>query len=189
MMKMREAIALLKQAPERLEQAAFKAIRDTLTEAREIARTRYIVDGDKDAFEDPPNPEPGPLKSRSGALRRTIKLTKIEKRGNEWVGGLQAGSGSVPYARILGKGGVTRAHEIWPVRAAALAWRARGDVFNRDGDQVGAEGDTIFAKHVNHPGSNIPARPYLEPAIRDANFGKKFSERIRQAVKGLLRRG
>jgi phage gpG-like protein len=47
------------------------------------------------------------------------------------------------YGRIHQEGGRTRAHEIRPKRAKALRFNGR------------------FAKKVQHPGSDIPARPYL----------------------------
>lgn len=55
-----------------------------------------------------------------------------------------AGVGTnVPYAPIHQFGGKTRAHTIRARRKKALAFNGR------------------FAKSVNHPGSDIPARPFL----------------------------
>jgi phage virion morphogenesis protein len=47
------------------------------------------------------------------------------------------------YGRIHQEGGKTGAHTITPHRAKALRFNGR------------------FAKKVNHPGSDIPARPYM----------------------------
>jgi phage gpG-like protein len=47
------------------------------------------------------------------------------------------------YARIHQEGGKTKAHEIAPSQAKALYFNGR------------------FAARVNHPGSLIPARPYM----------------------------
>jgi phage gpG-like protein len=47
------------------------------------------------------------------------------------------------YARIHQEGGKTAAHEIRPVHAKALRFNGH------------------FAKKVRHPGSTIPARPYM----------------------------
>lgn len=47
------------------------------------------------------------------------------------------------YGRIHQEGGKTGAHTITPYNAKALRFNGR------------------FAKKVNHPGSNIPARPYM----------------------------
>jgi phage gpG-like protein len=50
---------------------------------------------------------------------------------------------NMEYARIHQEGGKTKAHEIVPYKAKAL-------YFNGG-----------FAKKVNHPGSDIPPRPYM----------------------------
>jgi phage gpG-like protein len=52
------------------------------------------------------------------------------------------------YGTIHQFGGRTRPHEIRAVKARALFWR-------------GASGQKVFARSVNHPGSVIPARPYV----------------------------
>lgn len=59
----------------------------------------------------------------------------------------------VPYALIQNFGGTTRPHMIearnpWPLH------------FQKDGKD-------IYTRRVNHPGSVIPARPYMEPAYMD----------------------
>ncbi|MBQ6508075.1 MAG: hypothetical protein IJI07_01255 [Flexilinea sp.] len=59
----------------------------------------------------------------------------------------------VPYALIQNFGGTTRPHVITPVNAKALH-------FQKDGRD-------IYTRRVNHPGSVIPARPYMEPAYMD----------------------
>ena len=50
---------------------------------------------------------------------------------------------STPYAAIHQFGGKTAAHKIFPRKKKALAFRG------------------IVVRYVNHPGSNIPARPFL----------------------------
>jgi phage virion morphogenesis protein len=69
------------------------------------------------------------------------------------------------YARIHQEGGKTGAHEIKPKRAGALRFNGR------------------FAKKVRHPGSNIPARPYM-------GVPKDFDRRILDDpyIQGLLGR-
>lgn len=52
-----------------------------------------------------------------------------------------------PYAAIHHLGGQTAAHEIRPRNKKALAFMAGGD--------------SVLARSVQHPGSKIPARPYL----------------------------
>lgn len=64
---------------------------------------------------------------------------------------------NVVYAAIQNFGGKTRAHEIRPRHKKALAFGGR------------------FARKVNHPGSDIPARPFLVLTEVDC-------EEIRQAI-------
>ncbi|WP_174522192.1 phage virion morphogenesis protein, partial [Cedecea neteri] len=64
---------------------------------------------------------------------------------------------NVVYARIQNQGGKTRPHEIRPRNRQALRFNGR------------------YAKKVNHPGSDIPARPFLTLTDRDL-------EEIQQAV-------
>ena len=58
---------------------------------------------------------------------------------------------NVVYARIQEFGGTTRPHIIRPRVKQALAF------------SVG--GDRVIVKSANHPGSIIPAHPYLRPAL------------------------
>jgi phage gpG-like protein len=62
--------------------------------------------------------------------------------------------GDAKYAAIHEYGGRTSAHEILPAKAQALCF------------MVG--GATRFARRVQHPGSNIPARSYLSSALQDS---------------------
>lgn len=68
---------------------------------------------------------------------------------------------TVPYATIQEYGGRTPAHEILPKNASVLAFMAGPAGFSTGG---GARG-LIFAKKVNHPGSNIPERSYARLAL------------------------
>ncbi len=71
----------------------------------------------------------------TGALRKSI---------NEYFTNDMAAVGTnLPYAAIHHFGGTTKPHIIKPVTAKALYFNGR------------------FAKSVNHPGSKIPARPFL----------------------------
>ena len=89
---------------------------------------------------------PEHLKGDTGRLRQSIQW---EVRGNE----THVGS-SVVYAAIHEFGGKTRARVIEARRAKALRFMGRG-------------GEIIFRRRVNHPGSQIPARPYIRTALRD----------------------
>lgn len=87
----------------------------------------------------------------TGALRRSIH-SKVTS-GPEFVRGQVFSSGDVKYAAIHEFGGKTRAHQIVATKARALS-------FMMGGKQV-------FAQSVNHPGSTIPARPYMRPSLAE----------------------
>lgn len=91
------------------------------------------------------------LRVRSGTLLNSIGASKkvYEDSNGNIVG--EIGPQGVPYAAIHEFGGVTKPHRITPRGAKVLAFQMNGK-------------DT-FAKYVNHPGSTIPARPYLRPAL------------------------
>lgn len=97
-------------------------------------------------------PHPTKLTSRSGKLRNSVKVVPARKRGGFYEAGIKAGGPGVPYAAIHEYGGRTRPHRIVPRKAKVLSWR-------------GKSGARRYAHVVNHPGSNIPARPYLRPAL------------------------
>jgi phage gpG-like protein len=61
---------------------------------------------------------------------------------------------NVEYAKILEVGGQTPPHEIVPRFKKALAFT------------VGSE--DVVVKRVQHPGSRIPAQPYLRPALAES---------------------
>ncbi|MDR1311111.1 MAG: phage virion morphogenesis protein [Burkholderiaceae bacterium] len=67
------------------------------------------------------------------------------------------------YARIHQFGGKTRAHPIKPKRKKVLAFGGK------------------FARSVNHPGSNIPARPFL-PVTADGRLQRETSEAIMETT-------
>jgi phage gpG-like protein len=89
------------------------------------------------------------LTARSGRLRSSVKSQLIETAYT--VGGRVFTSG-VPYARIHEYGGITRPHVIAAKNSRSLAfvWGNRGQV---------------FFKSVNHPGSRIPQRSYMNSAL------------------------
>ncbi len=61
---------------------------------------------------------------------------------------------NVVYAAIHQLGGKTPPHTIRAKKAKALAF-------------PGADGETIFRRSVNHPGSKVPARPFLGVSASD----------------------
>jgi phage gpG-like protein len=89
------------------------------------------------------------LKVRTGRLRSSIRYV-IGESENEI--NITFGS-DIIYAAIHEFGGKTQPHRIETKRKKALH-------FMRDGRDV-------FAMVVNHPGSRIPARPFLTPGVSD----------------------
>jgi phage gpG-like protein len=93
----------------------------------------------------------GVLDARSGALRDSIVMQASQD--DERIGAEIFSDGDVPYAAIQEFGGKTAAHEILPEKAGVLA-------FLMNGKQV-------FARRVEHPGSQIPERSYLRSALEE----------------------
>ncbi len=89
------------------------------------------------------------LSTRTGQLRRSIHA-RAQGSGFDTV--VTVGP-SVHYAAIHEFGGKTAPRTILPRRAKVLRFEAGGR--------------TIFARRVNHPGSRIPARPYMRPSLEE----------------------
>ena len=118
------------------------------------------------------------LRSRSGMLRNSIPNSKtVEEVENMIIGSI--GPVGVVYAAIHEFGGRTRPHIIRPRYKKALSWISSQGQFtslpqmktSKTGGQfmtmrrLGTNKLRVFTKEVKHPGSNIPARPYIRPAI------------------------
>jgi hypothetical protein len=101
------------------------------------------------------NDELGRPRRKPGAARiwQTIEVIPPRRIGQAYVTGLKAGSPNVKHARIQELGGTTRPHLITVKRARFLVFYWK---------KVGAK---VAFVRVNHPGSKIPAKPYLRPAI------------------------
>jgi phage gpG-like protein len=91
------------------------------------------------------------LNSRTGTLADSI--TASVAADADGVRASVGSDGDVKYAAIQEYGGKTGAHEILPVKGAALAFVV-GDAQH-------------FARRVEHPGSVIPERSYLRSALED----------------------
>ncbi len=91
------------------------------------------------------------LNTRSGALRDSIAAS-VSTDADSILASVGS-EGDVKYAAIQEYGGKTSAHEILPVKAAALAF------------VIG--GAQLFARRVEHPGSLIPERSYLRSSLDD----------------------
>lgn len=103
------------------------------------------------------------LQTQSGALAASI-FSSIGNNESDTT--ISVSSTGVPYAAIQELGGKTAAHEIIATNAKALAFRMGGDL--------------AFAKHVNHPGSNIPARSYLGSSL--AEMRDEIEAGFKQAI-------
>ena len=94
-----------------------------------------------------------------GPLYRSVRLSTTDKSATVYTQG-------IPYAKIQEEGGITRAHPIVPRTASILAFEGPAGL--------------VFAKRVNHPGSNIPARPYASLAL--TQLRGEFDDGIRDVV-------
>ena len=106
------------------------------------------------------------LRQRSGTLMDSIG-SEIDDDGTAIR--ISAGSSGVAYAAIQEYGGKTGAHEI-VAKGKALA------VASLDGE--------VFAAHVHHPGSNIPARSYLGSALEA--MAEEIEAALQQAALDIL---
>ena len=93
----------------------------------------------------------GVLRAQSGALRDSIRIQTSQQDG--FVGADIFSDGDVPYAAIQEYGGKTAAHEILPDKARVLAFVVNGK--------------QVFARRIQHPGSQIPERSYLRSALEE----------------------
>lgn len=104
------------------------------------------------------------LKVQTGRLRSSIRFLVAEREKEISI----AFGSDVIYAAIHEFGGKTRAHRIEPRRKKFLHFFSGGQ--------------EIFSRGVNHPGSRIPARPFLTPGVTDEE------PRFRQDIANLLER-
>ena len=102
------------------------------------------------------------LQNRTGRLRNSI-VSDVSEDGATITGTVAA---KTPYAAIQEYGGTTRAHLIEARDAKSLAFMMGGKL--------------VFAKSVQHPGSNIPSRSYLRSTL--AENAVPIADRIRHAI-------
>lgn len=125
------------------------------------------------------------LNVKTGHLRQTID-TVVED------GGLRGRIGSnVEYASIHEFGGVTPPHRIEARRGKALAFQSRGFVgpirltakgkIRKTGQTPGS---VTVVRSVMHPGSVMPARPYMRPALRESQ--EEIKELLRTGIAAAL---
>lgn len=102
--------------------------------------------------------EDGKTLDKEGHLKDSIDYYATPNR-------VMVGS-NLPYARIHQEGGRTSPHVIRPKRKKALAFGG------------------VVRKKVNHPGSEIPARPYLGVSVEDM---EEVRETMADFLEGVFR--
>lgn len=178
-----EGALRLRQLSFALEAAALREATYAVREGRRYAVTQRMYP--RAPASTPARPDK--LTIRSGRLERSVKIVAPRRVGDSIIAGLEAGGLNVPYAAIHEFGGKTKAHVIEPLKAQILAWKgigpalpARSRATGRLRKARGGGGFWIFARKVNHPGSNIPARPYVGPGVEHA--ASLFQERYPAAA-------
>jgi len=141
----REAIERLRKAHVRLAPAMHKAIRQAGELVRGSAITNILSGGGATT-----DVGPKTLHARSGRLRKSITMRST---GTGFDTVALVGPGPLSYAAIHEFGGHTAAHVIKARRKPLLKFMISGQ--------------WISKRQVQHPGSRIPARPYLRPALTD----------------------
>jgi hypothetical protein len=175
--------AIMKQ----LQQSADEGLRY----AQALAVTKYMQGGgagatmpglDTGKFQaryQPANPPPGPLKIRSGDLRRTIEIIRAKiLNGNELKGGLKGGSAKFNYMATHEFGATIQIPEIVAKPGHALAWpttlmRGGKSGFGYEktvgrGAGRATFGDYVVVKRVRAHKVTIPARPVIKPSLTEA---------------------
>ncbi len=146
-MKLRDLAPRLRGMPKHIDKAIVGGLRAYALLSLRTSKKEFFLGGSG-------APHPTKLTSRSGRLRNSVKIIPARKRkSGVYEAGLKAGGPGVPYAAIHEFGGRTKPHRIVPRKAKVLSWR-------------GKSGARRYAASVAHPGSNIPARPYLLPALK-----------------------
>jgi phage gpG-like protein len=121
----------------------------------------------------------------AGSIRAVVDRVRMEAR----VGT------DVVYARIHEFGGKTRRHDIRPRNKQVLAWPTAGGYVTKSGEMKRFYGGKskaarkygwTYAMVVDHPGSKIPARPYLFPAYQTQadNIKRDFEAALTATVGG-----
>ena len=95
--------------------------------------------------------EKGRTLVRAGHLQRAI--TEDSDDGSAWV------TAHMAYAAIHNYGGKTEPHEIRARNGKSLAF--------------GMGGKTVLRKSVHHPGSDIPARPFMVIQEEDLDYARE----------------
>lgn len=187
----REAIERMRKAGGSLPALIHKAIRQAGELVRGSAITNIQPRGAGPSLEGGSfGTGPKTLRSRTGRLRKSITM-RSTGGGFETVA--EVGPGPLSYAAIHEFGGTTPPHVIVPATRRAKGKAGRGGWHGTGKQMVTGKvlafqvgGRMVFARRVNHPGSRIPSRPYMRPALTD-NIEKirlLFQRAIMPALKG-----
>jgi hypothetical protein len=90
---------------------------------------------------------------RSGRLRAAVSH-RVLLEGKDIRGEVFIPLAQVPYAGVLNDGGRTRPHTILPRSRYSLRF-------------IAGDGATVFARRVNHPGSQFSARNFMGGGLTD----------------------
>lgn len=110
----------------------------------------------------------------TGEFPQAVQSEQIEQTGS--VTG-RVFIDTLPWAAIQERGGRTRPHTIEPAAANALAFLMPSRLGFSSGSQASG---FVFAKKINHPGSNIPERSYMRLAL--VQLRSPFEGGIREMV-------
>jgi phage gpG-like protein len=122
------------------------------------------------------------LRVQTGRLRQSVQ-TEVTSDTTGIIGT------NVEYAAIHEYGGQTRPHQ-YRARGAVMRFvdpRFTGPVQRTSrGGKIfkGARSGVVFAKWIDHPGSTMPARPYMRPALRDSQ--PEIVEAFRKGIAAVL---
>jgi hypothetical protein len=139
--------------------AVLEGMTNGLNLAALVSATKFFTGSDaprgsRDPFLDPANPPPGPLKIRSGDLRRGTQVEPPRALGSLFVGAL---TNAVPYAPIHEFGGTVGGAFITPRSGNVLAF-------------PGKDGNLVFRKSVTTKPGRVAPRPFLGPAVEEVEL-------------------
>lgn len=143
----------------KINQAVIEGMTNGLNLAALVSATKFFTGsdspgGNRDPFLDPANPPPGPLKVRSGDLRRGTQVDPPRAMGSIFIGAL---TNAVSYAPLHEFGGTIGGSFITARNGDALAF-------------PGKDGNLVFRKSVTTRPAKIPARPFLGPAVEEVEL-------------------
>jgi hypothetical protein len=165
----KQAAAALQAFKQGIPIAVIRGLRKGMPVALRLAKTKYMDRKDNrhpiGSF-DPPNPPPGPLGIRQGNLVRTLRIGGMRWSGKKVTATLEAGNNDVRYAGIHEYGG-----EIMAKNGPFLVF------------PMAKPGGGYFI--CKKPKVFIPARPYLRPALEEAE--PKILDFVIREIKTLAR--